>query len=86
MARFANLKNRTPAPRVKVKVIQTGHEALSSAPGAFQVRYSIYQDETGRRSKLIPDLADEDGTILVQTFESGLFPLFRGREQHLTEA
>ena len=64
MARFANLKNRTPAPRIKVKAIETGRNALGS--------YSIYQDDRGRQATLTPGMEDENGTIPLHYFVSAL--------------
>ena len=73
MSRFSKLLDRpsnlldrpsTPLPRIKVKVIETGRNALGS--------YSIYQDDRGRQATLAAGMEDENNTIHVWYFESGL--------------
>jgi hypothetical protein len=64
MSRFSNRPSSNPLPRIKVKVIETGRNVLGS--------YSIYQDDRGRQATLTAGMEDENDTILVRDFESGL--------------
>ena len=79
MSRFSNRPSSNPLPRIKVEVVQTGHEIYGD-------RFAIYQDDRGRRAKLIPDLTDEDGTIPLRYFVSALGSFCRdcGESGHIS--